>query len=51
MAKQEKPAPKAKEKVKVLIIEKRSIGGNPQAWQPTIDRTTTPPKGDPDTKK
>jgi len=53
MAKQVNPKPKGKGANQQVITEseKRSRNSSPLTWKPTIDRTTTPPKGEPDKKK
>lgn len=56
MSKKEKSSPKGKSRINEkrdskLIINQRSIEGRVRAWQPTVDRTTTPPTGEDDKKK
>ena len=43
MSKDEKKS--SKEESKGLIREGHNIGDKVKAWQPTVDRTTSPPKG------
>ncbi len=47
MAKKENTTPKVKNNSRGQIREGHKIGDRsaPKAWQPTTDRTTTPPKG------
>jgi hypothetical protein len=49
MAKKESSTPKGGSS-KGQVRDGHSIGDKVKAWQPTVDRTTTPPKGD-DKKK
>jgi hypothetical protein len=44
MAKKESSTPKGGSS-KGQVRDSHSIGDKVQAWQPTVDRTTTPPKG------
>lgn len=62
MANQDKPESKGNE-VKIPLIEQRDISIHheirkiqdnqniPLSWQPTVDETTTPPKGEPDNEE